>query len=93
MKTLPPGTFAITSRPIMQFDDMREAQDFIAQADARDPLGLGTPLRLVLGDIDGDGEHPQFLVATDADAERLVRAGYEYADSVPIDDGYQSLTL
>src|SRR5574337_1256704 len=32
--------------------------DFIARSDNRDPLRLGDPLRLVLGEIDEDGEKP-----------------------------------
>lgn len=77
-----------TRLPIMKFDDMAEAQDFIARSDNRDPLRLGDPLRLVLGEIDEDGEKPQFLVAVADDAAHLVEAGYEYGDSnLQMEDG------
>lgn len=65
----------------MKFDDMADAMEFISRSGKRDPLHLGDPLRLVLGDIDGDGESPQFLVAVADDAAHLVDAGYEYGDS------------
>jgi hypothetical protein len=89
---LSPAVFS-TRFPIMKFDDMAEAQDFIARSNERDPLHLGDPLRLVLGDIDEDGESPQFLVAVADDAARLVEAGYEYGDSnFQMEDGI-SLSL
>lgn len=88
---LPAITYG-THRPVMKFDDLDEAQDFITQSAARDPLHLGEPLRLVLGDIDADGENPQFLVATADDAAFLVEAGYQYGDGVGLDEG-QTLSL
>lgn len=77
---LPPSTYG-TRNPVVRFDDLVDAQDFILLSQERDPLGLGDRLRLVLGAIDEDGEHPQFLVATSDDAERLVGAGYQYGDA------------
>ena len=35
--------------------------------------------RIVLGDIDDDGEDGKYWVVLPADAERLQRAGYEFA--------------
>lgn len=84
---LPAGTYGITEQPVMWFDDEGEARGFIADAEARDPLGLGDHLRLVLGDIDEDGENPRFLVAVEGDARRLVEAGYQYGDAVVSDLG------
>ena len=53
------------------------------------------PMRIILGDNDGrrqDGDG-EYLVATPADAERLVRAGYEYAECLPLDDDSPPLSM
>ena len=59
----------VTRNPVYRFRSRRLAGSFRARA--------VKPLWLVLGDHDGDDG--VYLLATPADAERLVRAGYEYA--------------
>jgi len=49
-----------------RFRSLELAQSFVNHATK--------PLRIVLGD------HPEFWVVRPVDAERLVRAGYEYAN-------------
>lgn len=79
----------ITHSPVYRFRNRYLAERFVDHC--------VKPMRVLLGDndgrrMDGDGE---YLVATPADAERLVRAGYEYADPIPlaVDDDSPSLTL
>lgn len=66
-------------RPMIQrgsFACFRDPRNAFSFAD-----GCCKPHCMVLGDIDEDGENGQFWVVLPADAQRLVRAGYELAGS------------